>query len=168
MLGIPEHFARKSLFRQMSFLIIFFSTQTFDEYMDALRKLSVISDLEAWTPQLRSKNSIRKPIKHLFYDPSIAAAALDISPEYFLEDFNLFGHVFESLVYRDLLVYSQALGGTVSHYHDANNLEVDFVLHLEDGRYALIEVKLGGKIIDEGIKNLNKVKDLIKLNNLDK
>ncbi|MGM9813767.1 MAG: ATP-binding protein [Candidatus Enteromonas sp.] len=160
--------AKKNTIQQDVFSNFKFSDQTFDEYVDALRELYVISDLDAWTPQLRSKNAIRKPIKHLFYDPSIAVAALEVSPEYFLQDFDLFGHIFESLVYRDLLVYSQPLHGSLSHYHDANNLEVDFVLHLGDGRYALIEVKLGSREINEGVKHLLKVKRLIQENNMDK
>ena len=97
----------------------------------------------------------------MFIDPSIAIASLGLDPEYFLSDFDLFGYIFESLVYRDLNVYSMALNGTISHYHDKFDLEVDAVLHLRNGKYALIEIKLGSKGIEKGIKNLLKVKELI-------
>lgn len=108
------------------------------------------------------------PKKRIFIDPSIASAALGISPNYYFKDFDLFGHVFESLVYRDLLVYSSSLGVTIKHYHDAYNLEIDWVVTLSDGRYALVEVKLGSKRIDEGINNLLKFKELVVENNKDK
>ena len=104
----------------------------------------------------------------MFVDPSIAVAALGVNPDYFLNDFDMFGHIFESLVYRDLLAYSSALGGKFEHYHDKYDLEVDGVLHLEDGRYALIEIKLGSNHIQDGIDNLLKIKKLIKEANMTK
>lgn len=110
---------------------------------------------------------IRSSKKHLFYEPSLVAGILGISPDYFLNDFDLFGHVFESLVYRDLLIYSHKLGGEIYHYKD-ESLEIDFVLMLNDGRYALIEVKLGSREIDDAVKNLNKFVSLVEKNNLDK
>lgn len=144
------------------------SEETFDEYVDKLKELFVIADVDAWNPEIRSKKAIRMPKKRIFIDPSIASAALGISPNYYFKDFDLFGHVFESLVYRDLLVYSSSLGGTIKHYHDAYNLEIDWVVTLSDGRYALVEVKLGSKRIDEGINNLLKFKKLVVENNKDK
>lgn len=138
-----------------------FSEDTYDTYLDKLKELYVVKDYYAWCPQIRSEKSLRAPKKHMFIDPSVAIAALGLKPEYFLQDFDLFGHIFESLVYRDLNVYSMALGGSLSHYHDTYDLEVDAVLHLEDGRYALIEIKLGNKDIKKGIANLLKVKELI-------
>ena len=104
----------------------------------------------------------------MFIDPSIAVAALGVNPDYFLNDFEMFGHIFESLVYRDLLVYSSALGGKFEHYHDKYDLEVDGVLHLEDGRYALIEIKVGSNHIQDGIDHLLKVKNLIRSANVEK
>lgn len=138
---------------------------TFYDYIEKLKQLYVIKDYEAWCPQIRSEKSLRAPKKHMFIDPSIAIAALDLSPSYFYNDLDLFGHIFESLVYRDLTVYSAGLRGVFSHYHDKFDLEVDGVLHLQDGRYALIEIKLGSSGIKAGEKNLLKIKELIKERN---
>ncbi len=144
------------------------SEETFDEYIEKLKELFVIADVEAWSPEIRSKKALRSPKKRIFIDPSIASAALGISPEYYLTDFDLFGHVFESLVYRDLLVYSSSSGGSIKHYHDAYDLEVDYIVTLSDGRYALVEVKLGNKRIEEGVNNLLKFKRLVKEHNENK
>lgn len=141
------------------------SEPTFYDYIEKLKQLYVIKDYEAWCPQIRSEKSLRAFKKHMFIDPSIAIAALDLSPSYFYNDLDLFGHVFESLVYRDLTVYSAGLRGVFSHYHDKYDLEVDGVLHLQDGRYALIEIKLGSSSIKAGEKNLLKIRDLIKQRN---
>lgn len=138
---------------------------TFYDYIEKLKQLYVIKDYEAWCPQIRSEKSLRAPKKHMFIDPSIAIAALDLSPSYFYNDLDLFDHIFESLVYRDLTVYSAGLRGVFSHYHDKFDLEVDGVLHLQDGRYALIEIKLGSSGIKAGEKNLLKIKELIKERN---
>lgn len=141
------------------------SEPTFYDYIEILKQLYVIKDYEAWCPQIRSEKSLRAPKKHMFIDPSIAIAALDLSSSYFYNDLDLFGHIFESLVYRDLSVYSAGLRGIFSHYHDKYDLEVDGVLHLQDGRYALIEIKLGSSGIKAGEKNLLKIRDLIKERN---
>lgn len=138
-----------------------FSEDTYDSYVKKLNELYVIKDYDAWSPQIRSGKALRAAKKHMFVDPSIAIASLGLKPEYFLHDFDFFGHIFESLVYRDLTIYSMSLGGRLSHYHDMYDLEVDAVLHLEDGRYGLIEIKLGTQKIQEGIKNLLEVKKLI-------
>ncbi|MCI1734123.1 MAG: DUF4143 domain-containing protein [Bacilli bacterium] len=144
------------------------SEPTFDDYVEKLKELFVIKDVDAWCPQIRSEKSLRAPKKHLFVDPSIAIAALGLSPDYFLSDFDLFGHIFEALVFRDMLVYSSALGGSFEHYHDRFNLEVDGVLHLEDGRYALTEIKLGSREIEDGVNNLLTLKGLIQKANAEK
>ena len=141
------------------------SEPTFYDYIEILKQLYVIKDYEAWCPQIRSEKSLRAFKKHMFIDPSIAIAALDLSPSYFYNDLDLFGHIFESLVYRDLSVYSAGLRGIFSHYHDKYDLEVDGVLHLQDGRYALIEIKLGSSGIKAGEKNLLKIRNLIKERN---
>ena len=141
------------------------SEPTFYDYIEILKQLYVIKDYEAWCPQIRSEKSLRAFKKHMFIDPSIAIAALDLSPSYFYNDLDLFGHIFESLVYRDLTVYSAGLRGVFSHYHDKYDLEVDGVLHLQDGRYALIEIKLGSSGIKAGEKNLLKIRNLIKERN---
>ncbi len=157
---------KATLLRDSAFALGF-SEDTFDEYVSKLKELYVIEDIESWCPQIRSSKNLRSAKKRMFIDPSIAIAALGINPDYFNKDFDTLGHIFETLVFRDLKVYSDALGGKMSHYHDSLDLEVDGVLHLEDGRYALIEIKLGGKNIEKGIDNLLKVKDLIKKHNLD-
>ena len=137
------------------------SLPTIDSYLSALRKLFVIKDIEAWCPAIRSATDIRASLKRGFSDPSIAVAALGVGPEYFRKDFKTFGFLFESLVMRDLRVYSRALGGRISYYRDRYGLEADAVLHLKDGRYALIEIKLGSNEIEEGAEHLKEVKRLI-------
>ncbi len=141
------------------------SDKTIGDYIDALKKLYIIEDVEAWCPAIRSKAAIRASSKRNLIDPSIAVAALGISPEYFNTDFKTLGFLFESLVIRDLKIYSMACGGKVSYYHDRYGLEADCVLHLEDGRYALIEVKLGAGEIDSGAKHLLKIENLISEHN---
>ncbi len=138
------------------------SLTTLDDYIDVLEKLYIVEDLNAWSPAIRSKTAIRSGKKREFVDPSIAVAALGGSPEYYSTDLLSFGFIFETLCIRDLRVYSQAHDGSISYYHDRTGLEADAVLHLDDGRYALIEFKLGGKQIEEGAKHLLKLEDLIK------
>lgn len=138
------------------------SESSFYEYLDALKRLYVIEDVEAWCPNIRSKTSIRSSNKREFIDPSIAVASLGLSPEYFETDLKTFGFIFECLCVRDLKIYSNRLGGKVSYYRDKFGLEADAVLHLDDGRYALIEVKLGSREIEEGAKHLCKLKKLIR------
>ncbi|MCM1520900.1 MAG: DUF4143 domain-containing protein [Lachnoclostridium sp.] len=137
------------------------SLPTFDDYISALERLFVIDDIEAWSPAIRSKTVIRTGKKRCFVDPSIAVAALGVSPKSLELDLNTFGFIFECLCFRDLRVYSQALGGRLSYYHDRYGLEADAVLHLDDGRYALIECKLGSQEIEEGAKHLLEIKRLI-------
>lgn len=137
------------------------SMPTFDDYVEALERLFVIDDIDAWSPAIRSKTVIRTGKKRCFVDPSIAVAALGLSPERLELDLNSFGFIFECLCFRDLRVYSQALGGRLSYYHDRFGLEADAVLHLDDGRYALIECKLGSREIEEGAHHLLEIKRLI-------
>ena len=134
---------------------------TFFEYIEALQKLYIIDDVEAWRPAIRSKTAIRASKKKNFIDPSLAVAALGVGPEYFDKDYKTLGFLFESLVIRDLKIYSSEHGGRVSYYRDRYGLEADAVLHLEDGRYALIEVKLGQREIEEGAKHLLEIERLI-------
>lgn len=142
------------------------SERSFQDYLSALEKLYIIDDIDAWSPAIRSKTVIRASKKRNFIDPSIAVAALGLSPEYFNLDFKTLGFLFESLVIRDLKIYSSYFGGSVSYYHDRYGLEADCVLHLGDGRYALIEVKLGSKEIDDGAAHLNEIEKLVKEYNL--
>ena len=134
---------------------------TFYEYVAALKKLFVIQDIEAWCPAIRSKSSIQSGNKREFVDPSLVVSALGVEPDYFNLDLNTFGVIFETLCIRDLKIYSNALGGRVSYYRDRYGLEADCVLHLRDGKYALIEFKLGSSEIDEGAKHLNEIEKLV-------
>ena len=141
------------------------SEVTLASYIEVLEKLFVLKDIDAWTPRIRSKTSIRSAKKHIFVDPSIGLAALGISPEYFNNDLDLFGHAFENLVLRDLLVFADAHGARVMHYSDNIGLEADAVFQLPDGRYALIEIKTGMNSIPAAEKSLLKFKDVIRRHN---
>lgn len=135
--------------------------KTLSNYLAALRRLFVIEDLKAWQPSLRSKTGIRTSDKRHFTDPSIATALLELNPQSILDDFNLFGYLFEDLCVRDLRAYIQTLRGSVFHYHDNSGMESDIVLRLYDGRWALVEVKTGSKQIDEASTNLVKLASTI-------
>lgn len=124
-------------------------------YISALKKIFVIEDMPAWNPNLRSKTAIRSSDTRYYTDPSIAAAALGIGPQDLLNDLNTFGFLFETLCIRDLRVFADALNGTVYHYRDKSGLKCDAVIHLRNGSYGLIEIKLGGeRLIEEGASNL--------------
>ena len=138
---------------------------TFYDYTDALKKLFVIQDVEAWCPAIRSKSAIQAATKKELVDPSLVIAALGVGPDYFNLDLKTFGFIFETLCIRDLKIYSAARGGKVSYYRDRYGLEADCVLHLRDGRYALIEFKLGSADIDEGAKHLLEIERLIRAYN---
>ncbi len=141
------------------------SEPTFYAYLNALEQLYIIEDVDAWCPAIRSKSNIRSSRKRNFVDPSLAVAVLGLSPEYFYKDFKTLGFMFESLCIRDLKVYSQERGGIVSYYRDRYGLEADAVLHLEDGRYALIEFKLGEYEVDKGAKHLCEIERLVEEHN---
>lgn len=141
------------------------SEVSFYDYVDALEELFIIDDVRAWSPAIRSKTSIRATKKRNLVDPSIAVAALGLAPSYFKEDFKTLGFLFESLCMRDLKAYSSALGGELSYYRDRYGLEADAVLHLEDGRYALIEFKLGESDVEEGASHLLEIESLVKEHN---
>lgn len=138
------------------------SDTTIYDYISALEKLYIIDDIDAWCPAIRSKTTIRASKKRSLVDPSIAVAALGLSPEYFNTDFKTLGFLFEGLCIRDLKIYSSAFDGNMSYYRDRYGLEADGVLHLNDGRYALLEFKLGSNEIDEGAKHLCKIEQLVK------
>lgn len=137
------------------------SAPTLSEYVDALSRAFVLNDLSAWNPRLRSKTAVRtSPTRH-FSDPSIAAAVLAATPRGLLDDFETFGLLFESLCIHDLRVYASALGGSLYHYRDKTGLEADAVVVLDDGRWALVEVKMGQSRIDEGAAHLLKLAERI-------
>ena len=134
------------------------SDDTVSTYVSALKKLFVVEDLPAWNPNLRSKAAMRTSDTRYFVDPSIAVASLGIGPGDLIRDTDTFGFFFETLVIRDLRVYAQSIDGEVYRYHDNRDNECDAVIHLRNGRYALIEIKLGGeKLISEGVTSLNSV-----------
>lgn len=139
-----------------------FDVDTIASYIKALKNIFVIEDVEAWNPNLRSKTAIRSSDTRYFTDPSIATAALGMGPNDLIADLNTFGLIFETLCIRDLRTYSEVLNGEVYHYRDKNGLECDAVIHLRDGRYGLIEIKLGGdKLINEGAATLKELADKI-------
>ena len=137
------------------------SETNFYAYLNAFKKIYVIDEVEAWCPSIRSATAIRKLNKKEFVDPSIAVAALGITPENLLNDLNTFGFIFENLCFRDIKVYSDSLDAHISYYRDRYDLEADCTLSLGDSRYALFEFKLGDKYIEEGAKHLLNIKDLI-------
>lgn len=138
------------------------SDQTVYSYLNALKRIFVIEDSLAWNPNLRSKTAIRTSDTRYFSDPSIATAALGLGPDDLINDLNTFGLILETLCVRDLRVYADSLGGTVYHYRDKSELECDAVVHLKNGKYGLVEIKLGGdKLIDEGASTLKRLADKI-------
>lgn len=141
------------------------SRPTITGYIDALRSLFIIDEVEAWCPAIRSKEAMRAMNKRNLIDPSLAVAALGLSPRYFDDDFKTLGFLFESLCIRDLRIYSSEMGGEMSYYHDKYGLEADGVLHLKDGRYALLEFKLGSNGIESGAKHLCEIERLINAHN---
>lgn len=144
-------------------------TDTVLSYINALRKIFVVEDTLAWNPNLRSKTAIRTTETRYFVDPSIAVAALGIGPNDLINDLNTFGLIFENLCVRDLRVYAESLKGTVYHYRDASDLECDTVIHLRDGSYGLVEIKIGGDmLIEEGVNNLIKLQNKIDITKMKK
>ena len=135
---------------------------TIASYIKALKEIFVVEDAEAWNPNLRSKTAIRTSDTRYFTDPSIATAALGIGPSDLIHDLNTFGLMFETLCIRDLRVFAEALQGKLYHYRDKTGLECDAVIHLRDGRYGLIEIKLGGdNLISDGIGTLTSLAEKI-------
>lgn len=136
--------------------------KTAGSYLDALRKIFVIEDSEAWNPNLRSKTAIRTANTRYFIDPSIGTAVLGLGPKDLINDLNTMGLFFETLCVRDLRIFADALDGQVFHYRDKSGLECDAVIHLRNGRYGLVEIKLGGdRLINEGASNLLALVDKI-------
>ncbi|MBP5763898.1 MAG: ATP-binding protein [Bacteroidales bacterium] len=138
---------------------------TFDGYVSALEKLFVIQDIDAWCPAIRSKTAIRSMPKRSFTDPSIAVAAMGVNADALETQLKTFGFIFEQMCVRDLRAYTSDFGSNISYYRDRYGLEADLVLHLEDGRYALIECKLGSREIEEGSQHLLELKRLIQEHN---
>ncbi len=140
------------------------SEPTFYSYIDALKRLFVIEDIKGWAPNIRSKTAMRTGNKKVFIDPSIAVAALNLSPESFNtpDGLETFGFIFENLCIRDLSVYTSSLKEEIRYYHDNTGIEIDCVVELRDGKYALIECKLGKSNIEKGAQNLLKINKLIK------
>lgn len=141
--------------------------KTVSSYINALKKIFVIEDSVAWNPNLRSKTAIRTSDTHYYVDPSISVAALGLGPNDLINDLSTMGFLFENLCIRDLRVFADALDGQVYHFRDKYGLECDAVIHLRNGSYGLIEIKLGGeKLIEEGattLKSLSKKIDTDKM-----
>lgn len=142
---------------------------TVQTYIKALKKIFVIEDMPAWNPNLRSKSAIRTSDTRYYVDPSIATASLGLGPEDLLNDLNTFGLLFETMCVRDLRIFAESINGSVYHYRDNTGLECDAVIHLRNGKYGLIEIKLGGDdLIEEGAKSLKKLKDCIDTTKMNK
>ena len=138
------------------------SDETINSYISALRKIFVIEDMPAWNPNLRSKTAVRTSDTRYYVDPSVGVAALGLDPNDLINDLNTMGLFFETMCIRDLRVYADALDGSVYHYRDSNGLECDAVVHLQNGSYGLIEIKLGGeRLIEEGAKTLTALSNII-------
>ncbi|MDR3214675.1 MAG: DUF4143 domain-containing protein [Bacilli bacterium] len=137
------------------------SQATVNQYIAALKKIHVIEDLPAWSAKLRSKTAIRTTAKRHFTDPSLAAASLRATPKRLLADLNTFGFLFESLCIRDLRIYADSIDGAVYHYRDKNNLEIDAIIQLADGRWGAVEIKLGAFEIESAAQNLLKLKSIV-------
>ena len=136
--------------------------KTFDDYLEALKDLYILEDMQAWNPSIRSKTSIRStPTRHVV-DTSIACRALNVGPEDLMHDLETFGLMFEDMAVRDLQIYADTIGGEVRHYRDNAGLECDAVVHLEDGRWGAIEIKLGGDdLVEAGAVSLKALRDKI-------
>lgn len=143
------------------------SVDTFDDYVAALERLFVLQNIDAWCPAIRSKTAIRSTPKRCFSDPSIAVAALGQSAESLEIQLKTFGFIFEQMCVRDLRAYTADFDSHISYYRDRYGLEADLVLHLADGRYALIECKLGSREINDGANHLLQIKRLIQEHNED-
>lgn len=139
-----------------------FSIDTLYDYLNALKKIFVVEDAPAWNPNLRSKTAIRNTDTRYYVDPSIATASMGLGPKDLINDLNTMGLFFENLCVRDLRIYAQSIGGEIYHYRDKSGLECDAVVHLRNGSYGLVEIKLGGdKLIEEGCATLNKFEKII-------
>ena len=140
---------------------------TVHSYIEALKKIFVVEDMPAWNPNLRSKSAIRTSDTRYYVDPSIATASLGTGPEDLINDLKTFGLFFETMCVRDLRIFAESLDGSVYHYRDNPNLECDTVIHLRNGSYGLIEIKLGGDdFINEGAANLLKLQDKIDISRM--
>ncbi len=137
------------------------SIDSFDDYVSAFEKLFVIKDIDAWCPAIRSKTAMRSAPKRCFVDPSIAVAAMGLNADALETQLKTFGFIFEQMCVRDLQAYTMDFSSHISYYRDRYGLEADLVLHLDDGRYALIECKLGAREIDDGAKHLLEIKRLV-------
>ena len=153
--------SNQSLFEDVKANYSDVSERTIIEYLDVLKRLYIIEEIEAWNPNIRSKTAIRTSPKKSMIDPSLAVAALGCSPKELMLDIRTYGLLFENLVNRDLSVYVNSIDGTIRHYRDRYNLECDNIIHFENGKYALVEVKLGGTKIKEAESHLLTLQNLI-------
>jgi predicted AAA+ superfamily ATPase len=137
------------------------SQATVHQYINALKKIFVIEDVPAWSVRLRSKTAIRTTAKRHFTDPSIATASLRASPKRLLSDFNTFSLLFESLCIRDLRIYAESIDGSVFHYRDKSEFEIDAIIQLADGRWGAVEIKMGAAEIESAAANLLKFRKIV-------
>lgn len=157
--GIASQTTLRSIYKDLSdHELKTLSEDTIASYITALKRIFVIEEAEAWNPNLRSQTAIRTSNTRYFTDPSIGTAALGLGPQDLIQDLHTMGLFFENLCMRDLRIYTDYLGGNVYHYRDKSGLECDAVIHLPNGQYGLIEIKLGGdRAIEEAILSLKKL-----------
>jgi len=148
--------AHSTIYKDQSYDVVV-NPKTFDTYMNSLKRLYIVEDVLPWSQNIRSSARLRKGSKRQFVDPSIAVAALGLSPDRLKQDFETFGFLFESIATRDLRVYAEEIEGTVYYYTDTTGLEVDLIVELNDGRWGGIEVKLGENEVDKASANLLKL-----------
>ena len=148
--------AHSTIYKDQSYDVVV-NPKTFDTYMNSLKRLYIVEDVLPWSQNIRSSARLRKGSKRQFVDPSIAVAALGLSPDRLKQDFETFGFLFESIATRDLRVYAEEIEGTVYYYNDTTGLEVDLIVELNDGRWGGIEVKLGENEVDKASANLLKL-----------
>jgi hypothetical protein len=151
--------ANSTIYEDQSYEVIV-NPKTFDTYMNSLKRLYIVEDVLPWSQNIRSSTRLRKGTKRQFVDPSIAVAALGLSPDKLKNDFETFGFLFESIATRDIRVYAEEIGGTVYYYNDSTGLEVDLIVELNDGRWGGIEVKLGENEADKASANLIKLANI--------
>ena len=136
--------------------------ETVAEYLEVFRKLFIVEDQPAYSPNYRSSVRVGKNPKRHFTDPSLAIAALEMNSESLKHDLNTFGFMFEALCERDLRIYAQTFGGRLYHYRDHSGREIDAVVEIPGGKWGAFEIKLGGNQTDEAARSLMRTAEFIK------
>jgi len=137
------------------------SRDSVSDYLKSLGEIFIIEEIPPWNPEVRSKMIMRQAPKRIFSDPSLAISALGMSRERLMKDLKTFGFMFENLCLRDLAVYAGFYGGSLFHYHDNSELEVDAIVEMPDGAWGAFEIKLGEGQVEAAAKTLLRLRDKI-------